>query len=338
MRILLIMDPGIPVPPPLYGGHERMVHLFATEYHRLGHNVTLLAGPGSSCDGTTIAFGRNDLKRGKAQRAAEVFSVWKYLAAHHHEYDLIHNFGRLIYLLPVLNKPVRKIMSYGRRVTPRGIRIMNMLPNKNMLFTACSDYCVNTGNVAGNWKTIYNAIDFKKYRAVTETAGNAPLVFLSRLDKIKGPDAAIRVALQTGSKLIIAGNKPSTADNIAYYQTQVEPFIDQEQIVYVGEVNDSQKNELLGQARGMLFPLCGEEAFGLVMIEAMACGTPVIAYRHAAAPEVIDDGLTGYLVDTEQEMADAIARLPLIDRKKCRQLAESRFDVSVIAAEYLGGN
>ncbi|HZX57187.1 MAG TPA: glycosyltransferase family 4 protein, partial [Mucilaginibacter sp.] len=114
MKILLIMDPGIPVPPQQYGGHERMVHLFASEYQKLGHEITLLAGPDSSCNGTTITFGKNDLDRPKSERNKEIFFVWKFLWKNRRNFDIIHNFGRLIYFLPILNSPVKKIMSYGR--------------------------------------------------------------------------------------------------------------------------------------------------------------------------------------------------------------------------------
>src|SRR5580692_9724720 len=108
------MDPGIPVPPTLYGGHERLVYLFAEEYRKLGHEVTLLAGPESHCSGKTVTFGTNDLNRSRKVRFNEARFVWKYLRQDAHSFDLIHNFGRLIYLLPVLNYPIKKIMTYGR--------------------------------------------------------------------------------------------------------------------------------------------------------------------------------------------------------------------------------
>ena len=174
MKILLMMDPGIPVPPKTYGGHERLVYLFAEEYQKLGHQVTLLAGPDSHCSGDTVTFGRNDLARSKGERFKEARFAWRYLRKNKNNFDLVHNFGRLVYLLPVLNSPVKKIMTYGRPVSSkRGIKAVNTLPNRNcLIFTACSNYCVSTGNVAGKWETVCNAVDFSKYN-VQENVSDA---------------------------------------------------------------------------------------------------------------------------------------------------------------------
>jgi len=334
MKILLIMDPGIPVPPSLYGGHERLVYLFAEEYVRLGHEVTLLAGPDSHCSGQTITFGTNKLDRPKSARNGEMVFVWKYLYRNHGVFDLVHNFGRLIYLLPVLNRPVKKIMTYGRPVSVKGIRIFNKLPNKNLVFTACSDYCVSTGNVAGAWKTVYNAIDFSQYQLKGETESDAPLMFLGRLDKIKGVHTAIKIAKASGHKLVIAGNISHTPDNYSYYKTEIEPLIDGEQIIYVGALNDEGKNRYLTEAKALLFPIEWDEPFGMVMIEAMACGTPVIAFRRGSVPEVVTRE-TGVIVNTYEEMLAALAQIDGINRKLCRETAEKRFDVRVIANNYL---
>jgi len=335
MRILLIMDPGIPVPPPLYGGHERLVYMFAMEYRRLGHEVSLLAGPDSDIMGTVHTFGINDLQRSKTQRSKELVKAWAFLYNNRNKYDLIHNFGRLLYLLPILNCKVKKIMTYGRPVSQKGIKIINSLPNKNMVFTACSNYCVAGGNVAGTWKTVYNAIDFSKYYLRETVADDAPLMFLGRLDKIKGVHTAIQVAKATGNKLIIGGNIPHTADNLQYYKQEIEPMIDGEQIIYKGALNDEQKNLYLGQAKALLFPIEWDEPFGMVMVEAMACGTPVIAFKRGSVPEVVKNGVNGYIVTNADEMTAAIPALNTIDRAACRAYAGDRFDVQTIAKKYL---
>jgi glycosyltransferase involved in cell wall biosynthesis len=329
------MDPGIPVPPPLYGGHERLVSMFAEEYIRLGHEVTLLAGPDSYCGGKTVTFGTNDLSRSKLTRFKEARFVWQYLIKNRNNFDLIHNFGRLLYLIPVLNYPVKKIMTYGRPVSAKGIRWINSLPNKNLVFTACSDYCVSTGNVAGQWQTVYNAIDFSKYQLNETIAHDAPLMFLGRLDKVKGVHTAIKVARATNNILWIAGNIPDTPDNLAYYKSEIEPQIDGQQIIYLGALNDDQKNQYLGQAKALLFPIEWDEPFGMVMVEAMACGTPVIALKRGSIPEVVDDNITGFIVSDEIGMINKIADLNNIDRKKCREIAGQKFNLNGIAVQYL---
>ena len=335
MRILLIMDPGLPVPPKLYGGHERLVHMFAEEYHRLGHEVSLLAGPDSSGPGRVYTFGRNGLNRPKWDIFKEVITCWSFLLFNHTKYDLIHNFGRLIYLLPILNKPVKKIMTYGREIFAPNINFVNKLPFKNLVFTACSNHCLKTGNAAGTWHTVYNAIDFTKYKLTTVLETDAPLMFLGRLDKVKGVHNAIEVAKRMGQKLIIAGNVPETADNLYYYKNKLEPQFDGEQIQYVGPVNDIMKNHYLGKAKALLFPIEWDEPFGLVMIEAMACGTPVVGYNRGSVPEIIIEGKNGFIVNNVTEMSSALQKIGTIDRTSCRQTAEERFDKIVISKRYL---
>jgi len=334
MRILLIMDPGIPVPPPLYGGHERLVYMFAEEYQKQGHEVSLLAGPDSHISGTCYPFGENNLEKTTSQKNKELLQAWAFLRKHSKEFDLVHNFGRLIYLLPILNNSVKKIMTYGRPVSARGIKTINALPNRNLIFTACSDYCVSTGNVAGKWQTVYNAIDFAQYRLNENPGENAPLMFLGRLDKVKGVHTAIKVAKATNHQLIIAGNIPHTADNLEYYKSEIEPLIDGKQIKYVGALNDAGKNDYLGQAKALLFPIEWDEPFGMVMVEAMACGTPVIAFSRGSVPEVVT-GQTGIKVNTFDEMVAAVNQAAGIDRKLCRETAKQRFDCPVIAKQYL---
>ncbi|SDG42236.1 Glycosyltransferase involved in cell wall bisynthesis [Pedobacter terrae] len=335
MKILLIMDPGIAVPPPNYGGHERLVYMFAEEYIKLGHEVTLLAGPNSVISGKVYTFGVNNLQRSKWQKTKELLFVWKFLYQKRKQFDLIHNFGRLAYLIPILNGSVKKIMTYGRPVAQAGIKNITAMANQHLIFTACSNYCVGTGNVAGRWETVYNAIDFSKYKLQKNVEANAPLMFLGRLDKIKGLHTAIQVAKATDNKLWIGGNIPDTADNYQYYKETLEPQFDGEQIIYLGALNDEQKNHYLGKAKALLFPIEWDEPFGMVMVEAMACGTPVIGFRRGSVPEVIANGKNGFIVKNKEAMIQSLQEITTIDRTACRAFAFEKFDVSIIAKQYL---
>lgn len=336
MRILIVMDPGILVPPKGYGGHERLVYMFAKEYARLGHEVHLLVTTGSIVEGCTVhPFGKEGFPPKKWDARRAIPTAWKFLWKYRNQFDLIHNFGRLAYLLPILNHPIKKIMSYGRTIDGRNIKMINKLPNKNIVFTAPSDWCVNTGNTAGRWVTVYNAIDFSTYTPRTEVAADAPLIFLSRLEKLKGAHEAIQIALQANEKLILAGNISPLREEQEYYQKEIQPFIDGKQIVYVGTLDDAGKNKYLGEAKAMLFPARTGEAFGMVMAESMACGTPVLAYNYAAMPEVVTNGITGFIVENAEEMKQAIEKTGTLSRSTVRKVAETSFDVKGVAIKYL---
>lgn len=335
MRILLIADPDIPVPPIEYGGIERIIALLIDEYLKKGHQVSLLAGPDSkpACD--CYFYGVTGAVKSKKQRGVEILEAWKFLTAQHARFDVIHNFSRLMYFLPILTSKAVKIMSYQRPITARNISFIGGLPSRRFCFTANSDSCARTGNVSGRWHTVYNGVNMGQYDFQKSVPEDAPLVFLGRLDRVKGAHTAIRVAQDAGRRLIIAGNKPHLRHEIDYFNREVEPYIDQRKIVYAGAVNDTQKNELLKQAAALLFPIEWEEPFGIVMIEALACGTPVIAFRRGAVPEVIQHGRTGFVCGSYKEMLESVGRIKNIRREDCRNDCENRFSSSKISEDYL---
>ena len=336
MKILIVMDPGILIPVKNYGGIERIIEMLALEHAKNGHEVHLLVTTGSVVKGCIIHdLGKEGFPPNGWDARKAIPLVWKFLRKHWNEFDLIHNFGRLIYLLPILNHPVKKIMSYQREINPRNIRWSNALPHKNLAFTGCSQNLINRANVTGNWEAVYNACDFSKYDLTTSVKIDAPLFFLGRIEKIKGCHTAIKVAKATGQKLIIAGNISTLPEEKAYYETEIAPYIDGQQIQFIGSVNDTQKYKLLGKAKALLFPIEWNEPFGIVMIEAMACGTPVIAFNRGSVNEVVDEGVTGFKVNTEAAMIAAIGQLRYLSRSDCRQQAKKRFDVNVIARQYL---
>lgn len=336
MRILLVMDPGILVPPKGYGGHERLVYMFAREYQKRGHEVHLLVTSGSEVAGCVVhPFGKEGFPPRKWDARLAIPTAWYFLWKHRNDFDLIHNFGRLAYLLPILNHPIKKIMTYGREISSRNIRVINRLPLRNLIYTGCSNDLISRVKAGGKWETVYNSIPFDQYSLQASVNEEAPLIFLGRLERIKGCHTAIAVAKATHHQLIIAGNISRLPEEIDYFENEIKPHIDGNQIIYVGEVNDEQKNEWLGKSKAMLMPIEWNEPFGIVMIEAMACGTPVIGYRKGSVPEVVDENITGYVVDNPDQMITAIGNISHINRSRCRARAKERFDIEVVAQTYL---
>lgn len=336
MKILIIMDPGISIPVKGYGGHERLVEMFAKEYSNLGHEVHLLITNGSHVPGCVVhGLGKEGFPPSQKERIKTLFTAWKFLWKHRYEFDLIHNFGRLLYLLPVLNKSVKKIMTYGRIINSRNIKYINKLPNKNIKFTAPSDWCVATGNISGEWHTVYNAIDFSKYKLVEKVPEDAPLIFLGRLEKLKGAHEAIQIAFDTGNRLILAGNISTLPEEKRYFEQELKPFIDGKIIQYVGTLDDEGKNKYLGMAKALLFPARTQEAFGMVMIEAMACGTPVLGYNSGGVIEIISNGINGFVCTNTDEMKNKLELVYKLDRSICRSATFELFDYQKIAIKYL---
>lgn len=336
LRILFIMDPGILVPPKVYGGHERLVYMFAKEYTKLGHEVHLLVTKGSVVEGCTVhEFGKEGFPPKKWNAVKAIPKAWYFLWKNRKQFDLVHNFGRLAYLLPLLHYPVKKIMTYGREIRSRNIQYINKLPYTNLIFTGCSKDLVSRVDGGGRWHVVHNSISFDKYQLKENFAPNAPLMFLGRIEKIKGAHTAIEVAKATGDYLIIAGNVSPLEEERQYFVKEIEPHIDNKQIFFVGPVNDEQKNHWLGKAKALLFPIEWNEPFGMVMIEAMACGTPVIAFKKGSVPEVVAHKITGYVAKDKEEMIKYVSKLKEINRSECRKFSQQRFDVPIIASKYL---
>ena len=330
------MDPGILVPPKGYGGHERLVYMFAREYARLGHEVHLLVTNGSVVEGCTVhGYGKEGFPPKKIDAFLAIPIAWWFLWKNRQRFDLIHNFGRLAYLVPVLNSSVKKIMTYGREISTWNIIRINKLKNRNLIFTGCSADLVSRGKVAGTWETVYNAIDFSKYTLVEKVEEDAPLMFLGRIERIKGCHTAIKIALETGNKLLIGGNISPLDDERKYFEEEIQPFIDGKQIIFLGPLNDEEKNIYLGKSKALLFPIEWNEPFGMVMIEAMACGTPVVGFQKGSVPEIINNGLNGFVVKNYDEMILSLKSLAFVSRVNSRENAIFHFDVSVVAKRYL---
>jgi glycosyltransferase involved in cell wall biosynthesis len=212
------------------------------------------------------------------------------------------------------------------------------LAGNSLVFTGCSTSVYRSraehGRGAGEWRTIFNGVDSARYLAQPCVASDAPLVFLGRLDPIKGAHDAIAIARQAGRRLIIAGTKVTSGPDAAYFDREIAPHIDDERVRFVGPVDDAAKNALLGRAAALLMPIGWEEPFGIVMAEAFACGTPAIAFSRGSVPEVVRDGVNGFACRTIGEAVDAVGDLPRIDRRAVRADCDARFGAPVIAHAY----
>ena len=330
MKILLTADPEIPVPPKLYGGIERIIDVLVNSYTTLGHDVTLFAHADSKVPCRLIGWkGRQSAgMRNTLANTAQLFSH-----ALKERYDVVHSFSRLAYLTPLLPLGVPKIMSYQREPTLSQIKKATQLAKKDtLIFTGCSNYITNQIKGLAKSETVYNCVPIEKYNFSDTIANDAPLMFLGRIEHIKGTHIAVEVAIKTNRQLIIAGNIP--AGEQEYFDEKIKPFLN-DRIRYVGPVNDEQKNELLGQSAAFLMPIQWNEPFGIVMAEAMACGTPVLGFPYGSVPEVVEEGLTGSVCQNVEEMILRINELPRINRKRVREAAENRFSDKIIVNEYL---
>lgn len=327
MKIAIIADPFIPVPPINYGGIERIIHFLVSGLAKKGHEVVLLAHEDSKVDVKLISYGNQDTKLKHLNNVLKVNEIRNFKP------DVIHSFGRLAYLLPFLYGSTPKIMSYQREPTISQIKkAMRLAKKDTMAFTGCSAYISKQIAPFAPAYPIFNGVDIDIYDFTKDVGKDAPLVFLGRIEPIKGTHIAIEVARKTNKKLVIAGNIPPEYQ--AYFDNQISPELDQ-QITYVGAVNDIEKNKILGAAAAFLMPIEWDEPFGIVMAEAMACGTPVIGFNRGSVPEVVVQGKNGFRCDTKEQMIAYVKRVNEIDRKEVRKEAQKKFSADVIIEEYL---
>ncbi|MDR1989804.1 MAG: glycosyltransferase family 4 protein [Acidobacteriaceae bacterium] len=327
LTIAVLADPDLPVPPRLYGGIERVIYLLVEGLVERGHHVSLFAHRDSQTSATLYPYPRTE-SISALGLGLNALAVARRLLTR--QLDVLHSFGRLNTIAPLAWTRSRKFMSYQREITRASIERATRIFGSRLEFTACSRHMIQPVRDLGRWHVIYNAVSMAAYTCQPHVDAEAPLVFLGRIESIKGTHAAVQVARRSGRRLIIAGN---IADQ-AYFDRDVRPFVDGERIRYVGPVDDAAKNTLLGSASALLMPIDWDEPFGIVMAEALACGTPVVGFARGSVPEVVIDGVTGWIVDDVAAMTAAVGRLNAIDRRACRADAEQRFSATAIVDQY----
>lgn len=330
MRIALTVDPELPVPPLHYGGIERIVDMLARELVGRGHEVVLFSNPKSTCPVARVGW-PGASSGARRDTILNAMTLARHVATG--KFDLVHSFSRIAYMAPLLALPIAKLMSYQREISPRTTALAHQISRGSLQFTAISRQMLAAAPLKGVWHLVPNGVPLATYAFKADVAPDAPLVFLGRIEAIKGPHLAIEAARRSGRRLVLAGNVPS--EHQAWFDAHIAPAIDGRQITYIGPVDDAQKSAVLGSAGAFLMPILWEEPFGIVMAEAMACGTPVIGFARGAVPEVVEHGVTGFVVDGLDAMIAAIGRSGSIARAACRERVERLYSASAVTGAYL---
>jgi glycosyltransferase involved in cell wall biosynthesis len=332
MRIAQIAPLWESVPPKCYGGTERIVSYLTEELVRLGPDVMLFAS-GDSCTAAKlepVCDRALRLKTGIFNRDAPLVTQLERVFGSSAEFDIIHSH------LDSLAFPL------ARRCRTPGITTVHSrldLPELIPVFREFAEMPVVSVSDAqrrpipwANWlATVHHGLPRDLYTFHPQPGKY--LAFLGRIAPEKRPDHAIELAKRVGLPLRIAA-KVDPVDR-EYFHAEIERLLEHPLIEYAGEITDSEKDDFLGDAYALVCPYDWPEPFGLVFIEALACGTPVLAYRRGSVPELIEDGITGFVCDHLGEMAKAVERVPLLDRRRCREAFEERFTVERMVRDYL---
>ena len=332
LRIAMVAPLAESVPPSLYGGTERVVSVLTEELVRRGHEVTLFASGDSVTSANLVPCSPRGLRLDQEVRDTVAYTMVQLGLVYDQasDFDLIHNHVDYFAFPFARLRATPTVTTTHGRLDLAEVRRLYEHFHEQVLASISH---VQRGPLPGsNWlANVYNGIDLINFHY--QPIGGDYLVFLGRISPEKRPDRAIEMARDLGVPLVIAA-KVDPLDQ-AYYEHAIAPLIKGCPLVdYIGEVNEQEKDKLLGGAYAYLFPIDWPEPFGLTMVEAMATGTPVIAYRAGSVPEVVADGTTGYICDTFRQMLGAVARVGAIDRGACRARVEAMFSAEVMADAY----
>lgn len=321
------------VPPMLYGGTERVVSFLTEELVAQGHDVTLFASGDSRTSGRLLSPWPHSLRLDKncEDQFAHHILMLEMLQQRIEEFDIVHyHTGYLHFPMARYNRRPNVTTFHGRLNTPDTPLLYREF--RDLPVVSISQH-QRTPYPEANWVgTVYHGLPTNLLRF--QPQGGKYLAFLGRISPEKGLDKAIEIALSCEIPLKIAA-KVDKQDE-AYFQQQINPLLDHPLIEYIGEIDEKKKSEFLGNALALLFPINWPEPFGLVVIEAMACGTPVVAFRKGSVPEVVEDGITGFIVGSVEEAIMAVReKIGSLDRNLCRKVFENRFSAERMASDYL---
>jgi len=322
------------IPPRLYGGTERVVGNLCDALVQLGHQVTLFAAADARTDAKLIAVRDRSIRLDPAPLKSDVAAHLSMLAEVRRrawQFDVMH------FHIDLLHFPVFEHQAHRTVTTLHGRLDLTDLEGAyrhwpQFGLVSISDH-QRTPLPFVNWlATVPHGLPEHQF-SFRERSQPGYLAFIGRISPEKRPDVAISIARRAGIPLKIAA-KVDKVDR-DYFETRIAPLLDHPLIDYIGEIGDSEKSEFLGNARALLFPIDWPEPFGLVMIEAMACGTPVIAWNRGSVPEVVEHGVTGYIVDSEEEALAALSTIEQLDRHTIRAVFERRFAARTMARAYV---
>ncbi len=333
MRIAQLSPLWKTVPPKRYGGSELIVSLLTEELVKLNHEVTLFACRGSKTRGNMCKVIPKPLYDILGQFKFDAVQFQDFLAikkvfdlARKGEIDIIHNhMGFHVSILSDVS-PVPMVSTIHSSLPPDNEEVARAA--KSSVYVSISNTQRKLAPYLNYVGTVYHGIDTRKF-SFNKKPGDY-LLFFATMWKEKGVDRAIKIAKESNMRLIMAGDIRRQSDF-----DEISKYIDGKNIIYLEEVDFAQKNQLMANAKAYLFPIRWNEAFGLTVVESLACGTPVIAYKNGSLPEIIKNKETGFLVNSIEEAVKAVTKIGEISREKCRQIAKEKFDVSVMTKNYL---
>lgn len=334
IRIGLVSPLFESVPPRYYGGTERVVHLLCEGLARAGAEVTLFASADSTSPGRMVPVTERAIRlREMPAREPHAYSIkmLKEVGERAHEFDVIHNHNDF-WMLPLSEMVTAPLVTtlHGRLDIPEVGEALHAYRRARFISISDSQRAPLPGL---RWLgTVHHGLDLCRYRFHPEPGRY--LAFLGRIAPEKRPDLAIEIAWHSGVPLKIAA-KIEDGANKEYFETRVRPRIDGRFIEYVGEIGEAEKSDFLGNALALVFPIDWPEPFGLVMIEALAVGTPVLARPRGAVSEILAHGRTGYIEEQPADLAARVAEVGRLSRRACRAEAEMRFSSGRMVAEYL---
>ena len=329
MKIAQVAPLWIPVPPYTYGGTEFVVSLITEELVKRGHEVTLFAAGDSKTSARLIPIWPKSLWRAKPRVPHAIFNLlYRKVYQMRHEFDIVHDHCEFYtpFLDSLLDTPI--VSTIHHPMYEEMVILFKKFPFIN--YVAISKNQRKSAPGVNFVKTIYHGLPLEKYEF--NDSPRDYLLWLSKISPGKGTLEAIKIAKMAGEKLVLAGVIPK--DQQDFFKFRVAPLIDGKQIQFVGSANFKKKIELFKNAKAFLYPIKRDEPFGLVVIESMACGTPVLSYKEGAIPELIKDGKTGFLVSNKEEMVQAIKKIGTIKRKDCRRRVIEKFGIEKMVNKY----